>query len=168
MTELIQTPAASFAGKVFTTEDLDELNTFAQCWRDFEAAGYWPQLDALTDTPNRSYLLVFSPYGAFQYWVGALLPAMAQVPAGLTNFKLPAATVASTSEKTNRLLADMPVEVSYMKGMAELESAGFPLPEHIGQTDWPYYVESFAVNSATITHRLYVNPDQLEGYDEYD
>lgn len=168
MTDLLTVPAQTFAGKVYTTADLDELNTFAPAWQEFEEKGWWTALDAAAESPNRSYLLAFSPYGAFQYWVGALLPAGVSVPAGLTNFKLPEATMAQCAEPADRLLADMPVEVSYMKGMSQLEKAGFPIPEHIGQTDWPYYIESFDQNAATITHRLYVNPDQLEGYDEYD
>lgn len=171
MTELIAQPARLFAGRVYTTEDLDQLNTFNSCWQEFTAAGYFDQLDAIATTPNRSYMLVFSPYGAFQYWVGALVPQNAQVPADLEGFALPAATASQVTFPADRVMSDLPVDTTYTKGLERLEKAGFPIPEHIGQTDHPYFIQSYGLADGAVkdvSYLLYTNADQLKGYDEYD
>ncbi|MFD1431453.1 hypothetical protein [Lacticaseibacillus yichunensis] len=171
MTSLIDRPATVFAGKVYMTESMDQLGTFDQAWQEFEAAGHFAALDALTDQPNRTALLMFSPYGAFQYWIGSLLPAGTAAPAGLEAVQLPAATVGEVSEKADSVLANFPVETMFSRGLERLEKAGFPLPEHIGQTDNPYYLESYQLTEGKITavkHLLFISMDQLKGYDEWD
>ncbi|WP_390409211.1 hypothetical protein [Lacticaseibacillus jixiensis] len=171
MTELIDQPAQSFVGHVYMPEDSDQMGTFNNCWQAFEDAGYFKALDAQTDAPNRTYLLIFSPYGAFQYWIGSVLPQDAKAPAGLEKLPLPSGTVGTVSEAAKDVLSMLPVETTYMKGLERLEKAGFPLPMHIGQTDHPYYLEQYCLSDGqvqSVKHTLYINLDQLEGYDEVD
>ncbi|WP_461213018.1 hypothetical protein [Lacticaseibacillus sp. GG6-2] len=171
MTELLKQPALSFVGQVYMTEDTDQMGTFASCWDEFEQAGHFAALDAQTTTPNRTYMLVFSPYGTFQYWIGSVLPAEASAPDGLEKLKLPEATIGQVVEPANGVLNMLPVETTYMKGLERLEHAGFPLPSHIGQTDHPYYLEQYQLEAGVVTavkHTLYINLDQLDGYDEFD
>lgn len=166
---LIKQPAQVFAGKVYTTEEVDQLGTFATSWDEFTKAGYFTALDQVATTPNRTYLLVFSPYGTFQYWIGSLLPAGSQAPAGIEAVTLPAATVAKLTEPSHGGAAQLPVQTTYSAGLDKLAKAGFPIPEHIGQTDHPYYLEVEDLTAGKVeqvTHMLYVNADQLHGYDE--
>lgn len=171
MTDLINQPAGQFVGKVYTTESSDEMGTFYPAWQDFEAAGFFDALDALSETPNRSYLVVFSPYGNFQYWIGSVTPIGAKAPAGLEAVPLPAGTVGKTEAAVNGLLNQLPVQTAVNKGFEQLEKAGFTIPEHIGQTDHPYYLESYPLSAGKVTlvrYLLYINKDQMEGYDEFD
>lgn len=171
MTELIDQPEQSFIGRVYTPEDLDQQGTFAACWEEFEQAGYFAALDAQTSQPNRTYLLIFNPYGAFQYWIGSVLGPDAQAPAGLEKLRLAAGQSGVVAEEANAVLSMLPVATTYMKGLEKLEKAGFPLPNHIGQTDQPYYLEQYLLADEQVTqvrHILYINLEQLTGYDEFD
>lgn len=171
MTELLNLPAQRFVGLAHTESDADQMGTFAGAWADFRGAGYFTELDKLADVPNQAYMVIFSPYGRIQYWIGSVLPAGDAVPAGLASFALPAATAGQVQEATTSTLLDFPVQVSYGKGLEQLEAAGFPLPNHIGQSDNPYYIERYnqvAGNVTEVVRTLYINLDQLEGYDEFD
>ncbi|MCI1986908.1 MAG: hypothetical protein LKJ69_00395 [Lactobacillus sp.] len=171
MTDLINQPEHSFIGRVYTTADIDQMGTFAACWDDFEQAGHFAALDAQTTRPNRTYLLVFNPYGAFQYWIGSVLGPEATAPAGLAKLQLPAGGSGVVEEEANAVLSMLPVETTYMKGLDALEKAGFPLPNHIGQTNHPYYLEQYLLADEQVKkvqHILYINLDQLDGYDEFD
>ncbi|WP_179395107.1 hypothetical protein [Lacticaseibacillus absianus] len=171
MTELIMQQPAKFVGKVYTAVDSDEMGTFWACWTAFEQAGWFAQLDAQTQTPNRSSMVIFSPYGQFQYWIGSVLPDTATAPAGLECFQMPAGTVGVATAPASGVLNQLPVQTSFGKGLEQLEKAGFPLPQHIGQTDHPYYIERYDLEAGQVTqveYRLYIDLDQLEGYDEFD
>ncbi|WP_125581810.1 hypothetical protein [Lacticaseibacillus suibinensis] len=171
MTALLNQPASQFIGKVYTAADSDQMGTFFTCWQEFEAAGSFQALDAVVPTPNRAYLVIFSPYDNFQYWIGSLAEADTPVPAGLEGVKLPAATVGKASKPANGILNQLPVQTTFAKGLEVLEKAGFPIPAHIGQTDNPYYIESYPVKAgevASVDYLLYINENQLEGYDEFD
>ncbi|MFD1393714.1 hypothetical protein ACFQ3L_09070 [Lacticaseibacillus jixianensis] len=171
MTDLIDQPTSQFVGKVYTTESSDQMGTFYPAWQEFEADGYFKQLDQLCSQPNRSYLVVFSPYGNFQYWIGSVTPVGVAAPAGLEAVPLPAGTVGKTSGPVNGLLNQLPVQTAVGKGFEMLEKAGFTIPAHIGQTDHPYYLESYPVTDGKVSqvqYLLYINPDQLGGYDEFD
>lgn len=171
MTELLNQPEMSFVGHVYMPEDIDQMGTFASCWDGFNAAGHFDALDKQTDAPNRTYLLIFNPYGAFQYWIGSILPKDAVAPEGLEKLKLPAGTIGQSVEPANGVLSMLPVQTTYMKGLERLEKDGFPLPQHIGQTDKPYYMEEYCLSDGQVDqvkHTLYINLDQLEGYDEFD
>ncbi|WP_125702792.1 GyrI-like domain-containing protein [Lacticaseibacillus daqingensis] len=171
MTALIEQPRAKFIGKVYTVTDSDQMGTFFACWEEFTQAGWFAQLDALTPQPNRSYMVIFSPYGQFQYWIGSIVPQSAAAPAGLESFQMPAGTVGQVTVPANGILNQLPVQTSFSKGLEQLEKAGFPIPQHIGQTDHPYYFERYNVADGQVQeveYKLYINLDQLEGYDEFD
>ncbi|WP_203624021.1 MULTISPECIES: hypothetical protein [unclassified Lacticaseibacillus] len=171
MTELIDQPASQFVGRVYTAESSDQMGTFYPAWQDFEGAGYFDQLDALCEQPNRTYLVVFSPYGNFQYWIGSLTPVGVDAPAGLEAVPLPAGTVGKAEDPVNGVLNQLPVQTTVGKGFEMLEKAGFTIPAHIGQTDNPYYLESYPVVDGQVSevhYLLYINKDQMEGYDEFD
>ncbi|KRM72447.1 hypothetical protein [Lacticaseibacillus brantae] len=165
-----QLPAQQFFGRVFMPESSDELGTYEQAWQDFTAAGYFDQLDELAETPNRTTLLVFSPFGTFQYWVGSVVPMDVTVPEGLQVLPLPAATGGQAEKPASRLTSAFPVEMNFNKGLEVIEKAGYPLPSHIGQTDHPYFLEQYPLNDngevEKVIYTLYINEDQLEGYDE--
>lgn len=171
MTDLIETPAAVLLGKVYTPVDSDELGTFDAAWGTFTEAGYFAELDERVAMPNRTYLVVFSPYGNIQYWIGSLADPTVTAPKGLETLQLPAATVGSVEAPATTLLTHLPVETTFNQGLAQIEQAGFPLPSHIGQTTNPYYLESYRLTDGAITaveYRLYINEDELQGVDDYD
>lgn len=80
MKEIPQQPAQLLAGHAYTTEDSDQLGTFAPAWADFEHQFGFKTLDQLTKTPNRTALVVFSPYNTFIYWVGSLYRLTSKCP----------------------------------------------------------------------------------------
>ncbi|NVO88086.1 hypothetical protein HWN39_06170 [Lactobacillus rhamnosus] len=172
MKEIPQQPAQLLAGHAYTTEDSDQLGTFAPAWADFEHQFGFKTLDQLTKTPNRTALVVFSPYNTFIYWVGSLLPVDVKVPQNYECFKLPAATAGQVKQFADRvLMKELPLATSFNQGLHVIEQAGYPLPERLGQTDHPYYLESYRLNGgkvAEVAYRLYINPHQLTGVDEYE
>jgi len=163
-------PARQFVGRVYMPESSDEMGTYADAWATFTQAGYFDQLDQLTDQPNRTSLLVFSPFGTFQYWIGSVLAPDVAVPAGLQVLSLPAATGGQVHAPATRLTNQYPVDMNFNKGLEVIEKAGYPLPSHIGQTDHPYFIEQYPVNAQGVVqeviYTLYINEDQLGGYDE--
>ncbi|WP_225046953.1 hypothetical protein [Lacticaseibacillus kribbianus] len=171
MTALLNQTPAKFIGKVYTVVDSDQMGTFYPCWTEFEDNHWFAPLDALTDTPNRSYMVIFSPYGQFQYWIGSILPDDAVAPEGFECFQMPAGTIGQTEAKASGILNQLPVQTSFNKGLEMLEKAGFPLPAHIGQTTHPYYFERYDLTDgqvSSVQYKLYINLDELEGYDEFD
>ncbi|KRO16153.1 hypothetical protein IV56_GL001953 [Lacticaseibacillus saniviri JCM 17471 = DSM 24301] len=171
MMTLLTQPKRVFAGQVYMIENSDEQGSFYQAWQEFTDAGYFDQLDALAETPNRTAMLVFSPYGTFQYWIGSVLPEDADAPEGLQRLILPEGTAGIVTQPTNGFAPQIPVEMAFNKGLEVIEKAGFPLPSHIGQTDNPYFLESYLLTDGEISdvrYTLYINPDQMDGYDEFE
>lgn len=69
------------------------------------------------------------------------------------------------------LMKELPLATSFNQGLHVIEQAGYPLPERLGQTDHPYYLESYRLSGgkvAEVAYRLYINPHQLTGVDEYE
>lgn len=117
MKEIPQQPAQLLAGHAYTTEDSDQLGTFAPAWADFEHQFGFKTLDQLTKTPNRTALVVFSPYNTFIYWVGSLLPVDVKVPQNYECFKLPAATAGQVKQSADRvLMKELPLATSFNQG----------------------------------------------------
>lgn len=80
MKQIPKQPAQLFAGHAYTVESSDQLGTFQPAWQDFEAQLGFKTLDDLAEIPNRSAMVVFSPYDTFLYWIGSLLPLMQRFP----------------------------------------------------------------------------------------
>ncbi|WP_262316128.1 GyrI-like domain-containing protein [Lacticaseibacillus parakribbianus] len=171
MTALLNQVPQKFIGKVYTVVDSDQMGTFYACWEEFAQNHWFDQLDALTPAPNRSYMVIFSPYGQFQYWIGSIVPDDAKAPVGFESFQMPAGTIGKTAAKASGVLNQLPVQTSFNKGLEMLEKAGFPIPQHIGQTSHPYYFERYDLTNGAVSdvqYILYINEDELEGYDEFD
>jgi hypothetical protein len=172
MKQIPKQPAQLFAGHAYTVESSDQLGTFQPAWQDFEAQLGFKTLDDLAEIPNRSAMVVFSPYDTFLYWIGSLLSADAAVPKPYEAFRLPEATAGQVRQPaTSVLLKQLPLATSFNKGLQIIEKAGYPLPERLGQTDHPYYLESYLIQDGAVhqvAYRLYIDPHQLKGVDEYE
>lgn len=172
MKQIPQQPAQLFAGHAYTTESSDQLGTFRPAWTDFEQRLGFKSLDQLAKTPNRTAMVIFSPYDTLLYWIGSLLPAGTDVPKAYDCFSLPAATAGQVKQPASQILAkELPLATSFNKGLQIIEQAGYPLPERLGQTDHPYYLESYLLDGTaikTVAYRLYIDPNQLTGVDEYE
>ncbi|WKF84742.1 GyrI-like domain-containing protein [Lacticaseibacillus pantheris] len=170
MKEFAQIPAQRVVGRVFTESSADENGSFESAWDEFNEAGHFKALDPLADVPNRTSVIVFSPYGSMQYWIGSVIPESANVPNGYQVLNLPAATGAVADKDVKGMMTGLPLATTYNEGLATLEKAGYQLPEHIGQTDTPYYLERYDLNNQGVAQRveytIYARPDQLEGFDD--
>ncbi|WP_127849787.1 hypothetical protein [Lacticaseibacillus hulanensis] len=169
--EPINSPALRFIGRAYTEAFASENGSYQEAWDEFTDSGAFAKLDAQTDKPNRSSLVVFSPYGSMVYWIGSVMPADTPVPAGLQKYDLPAYTVARLAKKSTMMLTAYPVEVAIQQGSTALDMAGFQLPEYIGQTAAPYYVERYNLNDgkvAEVEYTVYVGADKDYGFDDID
>lgn len=169
--EPLNSPALRFIGHAYTEANASENDSYIEAWDAFEDSDAFKQLDELADQPNRSSLIVFSPYGSMMYWIGSVVPAATPVPAGLQKFDLPAYTVAQLSKKTTMMMNEYPVSAAIQQGATALDLAGFELPEYIGQTAAPYYVERYNLNEgkvAEVQFTVYVGADKDYGFDDID
>lgn len=141
---------------------LDENQSLTSAWNKLTTSGASAQLDALADAQkvarNRTTLVVFSPY-TFVAWAGALLPANTQVPEGLNAFDLPKSQVAVLEQKASMQLP-LPLNHLIASSLAKFEKSGVQLPEHLGQTDKPYFLESYLMDEAGevtgVTQQVYL------------
>ncbi|KRM87791.1 GyrI-like domain-containing protein [Lacticaseibacillus thailandensis] len=170
MKEFLTIPAQRLVGRVFTESSADENGSFASAWDEFTEAGHFKALDPLADVPNRTSVIVFSPYGSLQYWLGSILPVAVNVPNGFQVLNLPAATGAVVDKQVRSMMTDLPLGIAYNQGLAALQQAGFQLPAHIGQTDTPYYMERYNLNqdgvAKQVEYTVYARADQLGGFDD--
>lgn len=88
--ELLNSDQLRFIGKAYSEASASENGSYQEAWDEFDATGAFAQLDQLAQTPNRTSLIVFSPYGNLLYWIGSIVPAGTEVPAGLQHYDLPA------------------------------------------------------------------------------
>lgn len=167
----IDITAVRFIGRAYSETVASENGSFIDTWTDFENAGLFTKLDELSAVPNRSSLVVFSPYGNLIYWIGSVVPADTPVPVGLQKFDLPAYTVAQLKKKSTMMLNAYPVEVALQQGATALDMAGFELPEFIGQTATPYYIERYNLADGQVSeveYTVYVGEDKDYGFDDVD
>lgn len=125
MKQIPKQPAQLFAGHAYTVESSDQLGTFQPAWQDFEAQLGFKTLDDLAEIPNRSAMVVFSPYDTFLYWIGSLLPADAAVPKPYEAFRLPEATAGQVRQPaTSVLLKQLPMQQALIRVCKSLKRQG--------------------------------------------
>lgn len=162
MSQKETTAAMRFIGTPNLASMLDENQSLTSAWNELIQNGDLARLDQLAEqqqvVKNRSTLVVFSPY-AFVAWVGVLVPADTPVPKGLNHFDLPESPTVVTQQKANMQL---PLPLQHLIGGAlnQFEKDGIDLPEHLGQTDRPYFVESYQLDTngeiQTVSQRVYL------------
>lgn len=162
-------------GRPYLATMLDENQSLTTAWADFEADGCLETLDACAKAEavpcNRTTLLVFSPYG-FVAWIGALLPKGTAVPEGddLNRIDLPGSRVAEITQQASMML---PLPLNQMMNLAfdKFTKAGIQIPEHLGQTDRPYFMERYELNDAheiaAQTYTAYLGQDRDNGDETY-
>lgn len=154
--------AMRFIGTPNLASMLDENQSLTSAWNELIQSGVLADLDTLAEqqqvAKNRSTLIVFSPY-AFVAWVGVLVPADTPVPKGLNHFDLPAGLTAVAQQNANMQL---PLPLNHLIGgtLEKFEKAGISLPAHLGQTDRPYFVESYEMSPkgeiVSVMQRVYL------------
>ncbi len=167
--EPVRVSAVRFIGHTYTEANASENDSYQEAWMGFEDSGAFDVLDQLADTPNRSSLVIFSPYGKMVYWIGSVVPAETPVPDGLQKFDLPAYTAATLTKKASMMLNGYPVGTAIQQGATALDLAGFDLPEYIGQTATPYYVERYNLTDghvSEVAYTVYVGDDIDYGFDD--
>lgn len=61
------------------------------------------------------------------------------------------------------------MNIAIQQGATALDAAGFPLPEYIGQTATPYYVERYNLDGDSVKeveYTVYVGDDRDYGFDD--
>lgn len=166
--------AVRFIGQAYTEANADDNDSYQSAWLDWESANRFAKLDELAGAAaptERCSMMVFSPYGNIVYWIGRTYPQGTPVPKGYQSFDLPAATAATVTKKSSMMMTAYPVNTALQQGAMALDKAGYALPEYIGQTATPYYLESYELNGkqvAKVTYTVYVGADRDFGYDDPD
>ncbi|MFD1673002.1 hypothetical protein ACFQ5M_12950 [Agrilactobacillus yilanensis] len=162
MSKIEQVAPLKFIGQANLATALDENGSLTSAWNELIGNGDLAQLDQLVAASgapmNRSTLIVFSPY-SFIAWVGVVVPAAITIPAGLHQFDLPASQVAKAQQKASIQLP-LPLGQLINATFDRFEKAGITLPEHLGQTNKPYFLESYQLDDAgeitSVTQQIYL------------
>ncbi len=166
--------ALRFIGHAYTEANTSANDSYQEVWQEWADTDHFAQLDELAGSAApklRTSMMVFSPYGNIVYWIGRTFPAGTPVPAGYQSFDLPAATAASITKKSSMMMTAYPVSAALQQGALALDKAGYDLPEYIGQTATPYYLESYKLDGdqvQEVTYTIYVGADKDYGYDDPD
>ncbi|GAF40425.1 hypothetical protein FC83_GL000763 [Agrilactobacillus composti DSM 18527 = JCM 14202] len=163
-----------FIGKPYLASMLDENGSLTSAWQEMTASGALGQLDQLADNTgqekNRTTLVVFSPY-AFVAWVGALLPLDTKVPAGLNRLDLPESQAAILEASASVPMLQLPLSSIISLAMGKIAKQGVSLPEHLGQTDKPYFLERYALDdnleTIRVKQQVYLGQENSNGDETY-
>lgn len=169
--ELVQQPAMRFIGHAYPEAHASEDGSFVNEWQNWMDEDAFAPLDALAADQQQGSLIVFSPYGSMVYWIGRLVPAGTPAPQGYQYFDLPEGTAATLTKPSGMMMTNYPVEMAIKQGATALDMAGFALPEYIGQTQTPYYLETYQLVDdviKTVTYTVYEGDDRDFGYDDVD
>ena len=169
MMDLEMQPARRFIGRAYAEASASENGSYQEVWQDWMDQDRFKALDELSGKQQRTVLVVFSPYDSMVYWIGNLFPAGTPAPKGYQQFDLPAATAAHMSKPTSMMMTGYPVTMAIQQGATAIDMAGFPLPEYIGQTNTPYYIEDYTLDNDTVKsvdYTIYEGADRDFGYDD--
>lgn len=169
--DLVQQAAARFIGLPYPEVSADENGSYVAAWQDWMDARRFDVLDDLAEGQQQGSLVVFSPYGSMIYWIGRVTPAGTAVPTGFQYYDLPESTAATLTKPSGMMMTNYPVEMAIKQGATALDMAGFDLPEYIGQTQTPYYLETYDLIDGVIksvTYTVYEGDDRDFGYDDVD
>lgn len=169
--EPIKQNAKKFIGRAYSANNASANDSYQEVWEGWTQQDLFAPLDAISGEQHRASLVVFSPYGTTIYWVGAVFPMDTVVPNGYQAFNLPEATAAVVTKKAGMMFNEYPVSMAISQGTTALDQAGFDLPEYIGQTATPYYIEDYALRHdavQSVTYTVYVGADRDFGYDDVD
>ncbi|KRN28403.1 hypothetical protein IV38_GL001403 [Lactobacillus selangorensis] len=166
----VQLPQRHMVGRAFTQGAADANGSFYSAWQDMEDSGDLKTLDALNPSPNKNHsdLIIFSPY-SIEYWIGSFLPADAETPQGMHTFDLPDSKAASVTEDAEHMLTQLPLQTSFNRIVSMFETAKIKVPEHLGRTVNPYFVESYSVTDdqvKQVEYDLYLS--KATGLNDYE
>lgn len=169
MMDLEMQPARRFIGRAYAEASASENGSYQEVWQDWVDQDRFKVLDDMSGKQQRSILIVFSPYGSKIYWIGNIFPADTEVPKGYQHYDLPEATAAHVEKPSSIMMTGYPVNMAIQQGATAIDMAGFPLPEYIGQTSTPYYIEDYTMQGdavKSVAYTIYEGADRDYGYDD--
>ncbi|MCD2255190.1 hypothetical protein FHQ08_00515 [Lactobacillus sp. CC-MHH1034] len=174
MTTTKQVSALQFIGKPFLPSMLDEKGSLASAWLEMADDGSLDRLDQFAleqqQTLTRATLVAFSPY-SFVAWIGGIFSAEIQAPTEFKNIVLPASEVAFNETPTQTQIWQLPLNSIVGLAMDKLEKQHVQLPNHLGQTDKPYFLEYYDLNPqfevTKLTQYIYLGKETNNGDETY-